>query len=192
MARPDIPHCKFHFFPRWSLWSGGRGGLPPPPPLLWCTVIRILPCHPPPKSHPESSKRMPLPLRRLNSRGPFPSRRRIQPPRLCGGLIRPTSQGHVHNGQASAVLGHTFGNLLLAGGPHGHGLHPMDRHALDHPFIVAAVLGGATRAAGAVHFFGAQVAFCRGEWAHQRITVGVAQAMQWMCMGGVSILPSDR
>ena len=25
-ARPDFPNCKFRFFPRWSLWSGGGGG----------------------------------------------------------------------------------------------------------------------------------------------------------------------
>ena len=28
MARQDFPSCEFHFFPRWSLWSGG---LTPPP-----------------------------------------------------------------------------------------------------------------------------------------------------------------
>ena len=35
MARPDFPYCKFHFFPRWSLWSGegGRGFWGRGPPL---------------------------------------------------------------------------------------------------------------------------------------------------------------
>ena len=41
MARPDFPFCKFRFFPRWSLWSGGAGGGSrgggggPPPPAMW-------------------------------------------------------------------------------------------------------------------------------------------------------------
>ena len=29
MARSDFPHCRFHFFARWSLCSGGGGGAPP-------------------------------------------------------------------------------------------------------------------------------------------------------------------
>ena len=34
MARSDFPNSKFHFFPRWSPWSGagGGGGNPYPPP----------------------------------------------------------------------------------------------------------------------------------------------------------------
>ena len=27
-ARPDFPDGEFRFFPRWSLWSGGGGGVP--------------------------------------------------------------------------------------------------------------------------------------------------------------------
>ena len=38
MAQSDFPDCKFRFFPQWSLWFGGGGGL-----LLRCTAILILP-----------------------------------------------------------------------------------------------------------------------------------------------------
>ena len=53
--RHDFPNGKFRFFPRWSLWSGGGGGVGTrpryqevggsrgvPPLLLWCTAILIL------------------------------------------------------------------------------------------------------------------------------------------------------
>ena len=43
MAHINISFRKFHFLPRWSLWSGGggsRGGYPPL--LLWYTGILIL------------------------------------------------------------------------------------------------------------------------------------------------------
>ena len=31
VARPDFPDCKFRSFPRWPLWSGEGGEVPPPP-----------------------------------------------------------------------------------------------------------------------------------------------------------------
>ena len=49
MARPDFPNCKFRFFPRCSLWSGGggvQGVNPPPPPLVYGHSDTSLPVAP--------------------------------------------------------------------------------------------------------------------------------------------------
>ena len=44
MAQPDFLYWKFRFFPRWSLWCGGRGGTPF---LLQCTaILRLAPRKP--------------------------------------------------------------------------------------------------------------------------------------------------
>ena len=47
MAPSDFSFCKSRSFPRWSLWSGGRG-VTPPPPMVYGHSNTSLPSAPPP------------------------------------------------------------------------------------------------------------------------------------------------